>query len=131
MADIKPGRRLIKQHNRRLLRQYHCNPRPLALAAGEGIHALQREVDNTRRPHRVIYRCFVLFTPTGKHRLMRIAPARHQLLYGDIAGRGGILRQQADPLRHLFAGVVLDLLAIEINVSAGRRHQTAKGTQQG
>ena len=62
---------------------------------------------------------------------MRIAPARDQFLHRDIPGRGGVLRQQADTARHLFAGKALDLLAVEIHAALNRRHQAAEGSQQG
>ena len=130
MADIQPGGRLIEQHNRRLLGQHHGDPRPLALAAGEGIDALPREVGNAGGLHRPADRLFILFAPAGKQRLVRIAPAGHQLLNRYIPRRGGVLRQQADALCHLFTGVTLDLLAVEINMTAGGRHQAAQGAQQ-
>ncbi len=131
MADIQPGGRLIQQHDRCLLGQHHRNPRPLTLSAGEGIHALRRQVGNTGGLHRFGDRQFILFTPAGKQRLVRIAPARHQLLHRDIPRRSGVLRQQPDPARHLFAGKALNLLAIEENVAMKRRHQAAEGAQQG
>ena len=130
MADIQPGGGLIEQHNRRLLGQHHGDPRPLALAAGERIDALPREVGNAGGLHRPADRLFILFAPAGKQRLVRIAPAGHQLLNRYIPRRGGVLRQQADALCHLFTGVTLDLLAVEINMTAGGRHQAAQGAQQ-
>ncbi len=130
MAYIQPGGRFVQQHNRRLLGQHHRNPRPLALPAGEGVYALRRQVGNTRGLHCFGHRRFVLFTPAGKERLVRIAPARDQLLHRNIPRRRGVLRQQSDPARHLFAGEALDLLAIKKYVAVQRGHQTAQGTQQ-
>jgi hypothetical protein len=74
---------------------------------------LQREVGDAGRLHRAVHRLFILFAPAGKQRLVRIAPAGHQLLHRDIARRGGVLRQQPDAAGHLFAGKALDLLAVE------------------
>ena len=130
MADIQPGGGLVEQHNGRFLRQHHRNPGPLPLAAGERIDALSCQVGYSGRPHGAVDRVIILFTPAGKQRLMRIAAARHQLLNGNISRRSGILRQQTDALRHLFAGIALDLLTVEINMAAGRRHQATQGTQQ-
>ena len=130
MADVQPGGRLIQQHNLCLLGQHHRNPRPLALAAGERIDALQRQVADSGRPHRVVYRRFIFFAPTGEQRLVRVAPAGHQLLHRDIARSGGILRQQSDAAGNLFRGILLDLRAVEPDMAAGRRHQAAEGAQQ-
>lgn len=77
--------RLIQQHNRRLLGQHHRNPRPLPLAAGKRVDALQRQIADPGRPHRLVHRLFIFFAPAGKQRLVRIAPAGHQLLHRDIA----------------------------------------------
>ena len=130
MADVQPGGRLIQQHNRRLLGQHHRNPRPLPLAAGKRVDALQRQIADPGRPHRLVHRLFIFFAPAGKQRLVRIAPAGHQLLHRDIARGGGILRQQPDAAGNLFTGVLLDLRAVEPDMAAGRRHQAAEGAQQ-
>lgn len=95
MADIQPGRRLVQQHDRGFLRQHHCDPRALALSAGEGIDALLGQLGDARRLHRALHGLVVLLAPAGKQRLVRIAPAGDQLLHGNIPRRGGVLRQQA------------------------------------
>lgn len=99
--------RLIQQHNRRFLGQHHRNPRPLPLAAGKRVDALQRQIADPGRSHRLVHRLFIFFAPAGKQRLVRIAPAGHQLLHRDIARGGGILRQQPDAASNLFTGVLL------------------------
>ncbi len=131
MADVQPGCRLVQQHDRRFLRQHHRNPRPLTLAAGKGVHALLGEIGNARRLHRAADRLVVLFTPAGKQRLVRVAPARDQLLHRDVSRRCGVLRQQPDAPGHLFAGEALDLLPVEEHAALSRRHQAAQGAQQG
>ncbi len=97
MADVQPGGRLIQQHNRRFLGQ-HRNPRPLPLAA-ESVSTLccARSLIPVAR--------IALFTASSsslrqrrKQRLVRIAPAGHQLLHRDIARGGGILRTSS-PMR--------------------------------
>ncbi|MNU97185.1 hypothetical protein D3C71_872470 [compost metagenome] len=130
MADIQPGRRLVEQHDRRLLRQYHCNPRALPLTAGQRIDALPCQIGDPRCLHRAGHGLFIFFPPAGKQWLMRIPPARYQLLHGDIPRRGGVLRQQSNPPCHLFAGIALDLLPVEKHAAVLRRHQTAQGAQQ-
>ena len=130
MADIQPGRRLVQQHNRRFLRQHHRDPRALTLPAGEGVHALLGELGNTRRLHRSVHRLVVLLAPAGKQRLVRIAPAGDQLLHGNIPRRGGVLRQQPNSARNLFAGEALDLLPVEEHAALNRRHQAAQRAQQ-
>ena len=131
MADVEPGCRLVQQHDRRFLRQHHGDPRPLTLSAGEGVHALLGEIGDARRQHRAVHRLVILFAPAGKQRLMRVAPARDQLLHRDVARRGGVLRQQTDASGHLFAGEALDLLPVEEHAAFSRRHQAAQGAQQG
>ena len=75
MADIKPGRRFIQQHNGGLLCQHHCDPRSLTLAAGKRVHALPGKVGNARCLHRAVHRVCIFLAPAGKQRLVRIASA--------------------------------------------------------
>ena len=130
MADIQPGRRLVQQHDGGLLRQHHRDPRALALSAGEGIDALLGQIGDARRLHRALHGLVVLLAPAGKQRLVRIAPAGDQLLHGNIPRRGGVLRQQPNSARHLFAGEALDLLPVEEHAALNRRHQAAQRAQQ-
>ena len=125
MTDIQPGRGFIEQHNCRFLGQHHRDPRSLALPTGEGIHALIRQMDDSRGLHRFCDGLFIFFAPAGKQRLMRVTPTRHQLLHGDISRRGGVLRQQANPACNLFTGVMLNVLTIQPDMPVSRRHQAA------
>ena len=125
MTDIQPGRGFIEQHNCRFLGQHHCDPRSLALSARKGIHALICQMSDSRGLHRFRYRFFILFAPAGKQRLMRVTSTRHQLLHGDIARRGSILRQQTNPACNLFTGVMLNVLTIQPDMPVSRRHQAA------
>ncbi len=129
MADIQPGGRFVEQHNRRFLRQHHRNPCALALSTGKGIHTLRRKMSDSRRLHRCVYRDFILISPAGKQWLMRVAPTGNQLLYRNITRRGGVLRQQTYSASNLFAGIVLDMLAVEPDLTVRGRHQTTKRAQ--
>ncbi len=89
------------------------------------------QIGDARRLHRALHRLVVLLAPAGKQRLVRVAPAGDQLLHGNIPRRGGVLRQQANSARHLFAGEALDLLPVEEHATLNRRHQAAQRAQQG
>jgi hypothetical protein len=89
------------------------------------------QIGNAGCLHRPGYREFILLAPASKQRLMRVAPASHQFLYGDVPRRSGVLRQQANAAGYLFAGVALDLFPVEKDAASQRRHQAAQGPQQG
>ncbi len=43
--------------------QHHRNPRPLPLAAGKRVDALQRQIADPGRSHRLVHRLFIFFAP--------------------------------------------------------------------
>ncbi|EVT89102.1 acetoin:2,6-dichlorophenolindophenol oxidoreductase subunit alpha [Pseudomonas aeruginosa VRFPA09] len=69
--------------------------------------------------------------PLAQERLVRIAPARHQLGHRDAIRRQRALRQQAETPRHFPSRQAVDIPTVQHHPALGRRQQARQCRQQG
>ncbi|CAD5296232.1 conserved hypothetical protein [Bosea sp. EC-HK365B] len=131
VGDVEEGRGFVEQQDRRLLRQHHRDPDPLALAAGELVDRAGRKRVDARRPHRGRDRGFICPRPLPQERLMRIAAAGDEVGDGDAVRGDRALRQQAEAPRDLLGRALADLPAVEDHLAGSGRKQARQGPQQG
>ena len=101
VREIEERRRLVEQQQLGLLRERHRDPRALALAAGQLVERAAAQVGHVRSPP-APPRPPPRRRPTSSEQaLVRIPPARGEVLDRQALGRDRRLRQQPEPARDL------------------------------
>ncbi|SHO54971.1 hypothetical protein VQ7734_00690 [Vibrio quintilis] len=130
MSDIEISRWLIQQNYRRLLRQYHRNPDPLTLPAGELIDHLMSQFSHTGDRHRTGNGLFIVFSPLTKRVLMRITPSGNQISDFDSFRHKGTLGQQPQCFCHITGRPGMNIFTVKKNRAGFRFQQTTQAFQQ-
>jgi hypothetical protein len=130
VGEVEVGGRLVEQEYLGVLGERHRDPGALALPAGELVEGPVPEGADVRRLQRPVDLLLVLGRPLLEEALMRVAPARHEVLDREPLRRLRRLRQQADPPRHLARREPGDGLAVEQHRAAARSHETSQPTQE-
>jgi hypothetical protein len=130
MRDVEIGRGLVQEQDRRLLREGHRRPDPLALPAGELVDVAAAQFRDIGRLHRALHGLLVRGAPLPDQPLVRIASACNEVGHRDPVGRDGTLRQQSHDARGFLGLVRGDRLAVEHHLAGRGAEQPGQRAQE-
>ncbi|CAB0858059.1 hypothetical protein FRC0323_01824 [Corynebacterium diphtheriae] len=129
VREVKVRRWLVEEDDVRVLRQHHGDPHALALATGERIHGALAQVHNPSKLHGVLDDFRMRRRPLLQPRLVRVPPARDQVLDRHTWRRNRRLRQHGNLLRELARWEVAQGGSVERDLALAHRQQARQAAQ--
>ena len=130
VGQVQVGGRLVEQEDVGALGQGHRHPHPLTLPAGECGHVPVGQANDVGALHGLGDGRVVVGRPLTQERLIRVAPARHQLVDGDPGRGDGGLGQHAHSPGQLLGGQGGGVAAVEDHLPGARGEDPTHGAQQ-